>query len=75
MGGSGAEVLTEFKPFQSSEGMDVASSSLKDQVAHFEADVISKALEGAGGNVEKAAEILDISTASLYRKMKQLEMQ
>ena len=75
LGGSGAEVLTEFKPFQSSEGMDAASSSLKDRVAHFEADVISKALEGAGGSVEKAAEMLDISTASLYRKIKQLEMQ
>lgn len=46
--------------------------SLKEAVAAFEREHISRVLEKTGGNKEKAARLLGIGLSSLYRKMDEL---
>jgi DNA-binding NtrC family response regulator len=49
-----------------------SSSGLKDSLRKFERDTILKALEIAGHNKNKAANMLGMSLSSLYRKMAEL---
>jgi len=48
----------------------VTAGSLREQVASFEADVLARALDGAGGNQSEAARRLGISRMTLIEKLK-----
>jgi two-component system response regulator PilR (NtrC family) len=50
------------------------SERLKEAVAHFEKEHITKILHRAATNKEKAAGVLGISLSSLYRKMDELDI-
>jgi transcriptional regulator with PAS, ATPase and Fis domain len=49
-------------------------ASLKELIAHFEADVILHALRETKGNVMQTAEMLDLGKTALYDKMKRHEI-
>lgn len=49
-----------------------AGGGLRDQLRQFEASVIARALEGAGGDRRLAAQQLGIGLSSLYRKIEEL---
>ncbi len=49
-----------------------AAGSLDDLLERVERQAIAKALQTAGGDVERAAEALGLSRSTLYRRMKQL---
>lgn len=63
--------------FQSpSEHSDYSpSGSLDDSVKRFEKDIITRALEANEYNKEKTAETLQVGLSTLYRKMKELDIQ
>ena len=46
--------------------------TLKDAVAHFEANYIDKIVRESGGNITRAADVLGLDRSYLYRKMKSL---
>ncbi|TXT23765.1 MAG: two-component system NtrC family response regulator AtoC [Gallionellaceae bacterium] len=50
----------------------VTGGDLREQMRKFEASLISKALEEAGGDRKAAAQKLGIGLSSLYRKMEEL---
>jgi DNA-binding NtrC family response regulator len=56
------------------EPLDDVPSRLKDAVAHFERQHLTKILQKTALNKEEAAQILGISLSSLYRKMDELEI-
>jgi two-component system response regulator PilR (NtrC family) len=51
-----------------------ARTTLKDTVGQFERGIIERALREAEGDRKKAAESLDISLPSLYRKIRELNL-
>jgi two-component system response regulator PilR (NtrC family) len=51
------------------------SGSLDESVKRFEKDIISRALEANEFNKEKTAEELQVGLSTLYRKMKELDIQ
>jgi two-component system, NtrC family, response regulator AtoC len=53
----------------------VSSGSLREQVRKFEAVLIYKTIEEAGGDRRAAAQRLNIGLSSLYRKLEELEEQ
>jgi transcriptional regulator with PAS, ATPase and Fis domain len=63
--------------FQSpSEHSDYSpSGSLDDSVKRFEKDIITRALEANEFNKEKTADALQVGLSTLYRKMKELDIQ
>jgi two-component system response regulator PilR (NtrC family) len=63
--------------FQSpSEHSDYSpSGSLDDSVKRFEKDIITRALEANEFNKEKTADTLQVGLSTLYRKMKELDIQ
>lgn len=63
--------------FQSeTEPADFSSSgSLDDSVRRFEKEIITRALESNDFNKEKTAETLQVGLSTLYRKMKELNIQ
>ena len=63
--------------FQSeTEPADFSSSgSLDESVRRFEKEIITRALESNDFNKEKTAEILQVGLSTLYRKMKELNIQ
>lgn len=52
-----------------------ASGSLDESVKKFERDIITRALESNDFNKEKTAEVLQVGLSTLYRKMKELNIQ
>ena len=53
----------------------MASGSLDESVKRFEKDIITRALEANEFNKEKTAEELQVGLSTLYRKMKELDIQ
>ena len=53
----------------------LASGSLDESVKRFEKDIITRALEANEFNKEKTAEELQVGLSTLYRKMKELDIQ
>jgi len=53
----------------------IASGSLDDSVKRFEKDIITRALEANDFNKEKTADELQVGLSTLYRKMKELDIQ
>lgn len=53
----------------------ITSGSLDDSVKRFEKDIITRALETNEFNKEKTAEELQVGLSTLYRKMKELDIQ
>jgi len=51
------------------------SGSLEESVKRFERDIITRALESNEFNKEKCAEALQVGLSTLYRKMKELDIQ
>lgn len=51
------------------------SGSLDESVRKFEKEIITRALEANGSNKEKTAETLQVGLSTLYRKMKELDIQ
>jgi two-component system response regulator PilR (NtrC family) len=51
------------------------SGSLDESVKRFEKDIITRALEANEFNKEKTAETLQVGLSTLYRKMKELDIQ
>jgi DNA-binding NtrC family response regulator len=51
------------------------SGSLDESVRRFEKEIITRALEANGFNKEKTAETLQVGLSTLYRKMKELDIQ
>ncbi|MDH5491187.1 MAG: hypothetical protein OEY14_04485 [Myxococcales bacterium] len=51
-----------------------ASRSLQSVVDRAEYEAISAVMREVGGNKEKAAQLLGLSTTTLWRKMKRLEL-
>ncbi|NNG27991.1 MAG: sigma-54-dependent Fis family transcriptional regulator, partial [Ignavibacteriaceae bacterium] len=51
------------------------SGSLEESVKRFERDIITRALESNEFNKEKCAETLQVGLSTLYRKMKELDIQ
>lgn len=57
-----------------SSGIEFASNtSLREQLRHIEAEIISRALREANGDRRMAAQKLDIGLSSLYRKLEEME--
>jgi DNA-binding NtrC family response regulator len=52
-----------------------ASGSLDESVRRFEKEIITRALESNEFNKEKTAEMLQVGLSTLYRKMKELNIQ
>ncbi|RMG72633.1 MAG: sigma-54-dependent Fis family transcriptional regulator, partial [Nitrospirae bacterium] len=52
-----------------------SSMTLKDRLSHYERKIILECLRNHGGNKEEAARELGIDLATLYRKMKRLNIQ
>ncbi|MGB5288532.1 MAG: sigma-54 dependent transcriptional regulator [Ignavibacteriaceae bacterium] len=52
-----------------------SSGSLDDSVRRFEKEIITRALESNDFNKEKTAETLQVGLSTLYRKMKELNIQ
>ena len=62
--------------FKSPVPTDFADSgSLEESVKRFERDIITRALESNEFNKEKCAEALQVGLSTLYRKMKELDIQ
>lgn len=63
--------------FQSSTGTSEysPSGSLDESVKRFEKDIITRALEANEFNKEKTADTLQVGLSTLYRKMKELDIQ
>lgn len=63
--------------FQSETGASEysPSDSLEESVKRFEKEIITRALETNDFNKEKTAETLKVGLSTLYRKMKELEIQ
>ena len=58
-----------------SSGIEFASNtSLREQLRHVEAEIISRALREASGDRRIAAQKLDIGLSSLYRKLEEMEV-
>lgn len=51
------------------------SGSLDESVKKFEKEIITRALEASEFNKEKTAEVLQVGLSTLYRKMKELDIQ
>jgi two-component system response regulator PilR (NtrC family) len=51
------------------------SGSLEESVKRFERDIITRALESNDFNKDKCAEALQVGLSTLYRKMKELDIQ
>ena len=51
------------------------SGSLDESVKRFERDIITRALETNDFNKEKTADELQVGLSTLYRKMKELDIQ
>ena len=64
-------------PFQSAVGPAefITSGSLDESVKRFEKDIITRSLESNEFNKEKTAEELQVGLSTLYRKMKELDIQ
>ncbi|RMH22941.1 MAG: sigma-54-dependent Fis family transcriptional regulator [Acidobacteria bacterium] len=61
--------------FRRSDDPDRASDDLRAAVRAYEAHHIQQVLEAAGGNREEAARRLGIDPSTLYRRLKELELQ
>ena len=59
------------KPGVAEEGQDIPSFYLKTAVAEAERQALEKALRHAQGNRNTAAELVGLSRASFYRKLKE----
>jgi two-component system response regulator AtoC len=59
-------------PVKEAGNIIVSGGDLREQMRRFEASLISKALEEAGGDRKVAAQKLGIGLSSLYRKMEEL---
>ncbi len=65
--------ISHQKPARASpEKLVVREGNLRDQLRQVEADIISKALDSAGGDRKAAAQKLGIGLSSLYRKLEEL---
>jgi DNA-binding NtrC family response regulator len=53
----------------------VGRQSLADIVQEVERDAIVRTLRHAGGNKERAADLLGLSPTTLWRKMKRLQLE
>ncbi len=56
-------------PVQTAQAMSQSLGSLKDFMREQESSYVNRALAQAGGDKEKAAELLGVSVATLYRKL------
>jgi len=69
--------LKHFPPAFKSPGLPdfPDSGSLEESVKRFERDIITRTLENNDFNKEKCAEALHVGLSTLYRKMKELDIQ
>lgn len=69
--------LKDLPPTFESPGLPhlAGSGSLEESVKRFERDIITRALESNEFNKEKCAEALQVGLSTLYRKMKELDIQ
>lgn len=55
-------------------GIEIASNvGLREQLRQLESEIITRALNDAGGDRRLAAQKLDIGLSSLYRKLEEME--
>jgi len=65
---------SEYLQVVDKEQSNQSDTPLSKKVKNYEVDVIKHALEKTNGNKTKTAEMLGISRATLYRKMKELDL-
>ncbi|MDA1207633.1 MAG: sigma-54-dependent Fis family transcriptional regulator, partial [Proteobacteria bacterium] len=54
--------------------IELAEATLKARVAHFEKELIEKALSDANGNISEAARTLGVKRTTLIEKMSRLQI-
>jgi transcriptional regulator with PAS, ATPase and Fis domain len=74
LSGRNASHLTNCPPLASPQQKTFTSGTLKTKLERAEAEMIQETLEQYNGNMEQAAAALDVSLASLYRKVKKYKI-
>ncbi len=71
--GGGSSETAKQQPAQPASALSAPVGTLKDFIQEQEATYITRAMAQAGGDKEKAAELLGVSLATLYRKLAEIE--